>query len=98
MAGSRSLGALNERFGIPGAVTFEAGQGGLVRASVTVPSAEAHVYLHGAHVTHYRPADHHALLFLSERSHFAEGRAIRGGVPVIFPWFGARAGDPSAPD
>ncbi|HXJ84320.1 MAG TPA: D-hexose-6-phosphate mutarotase [Candidatus Methylomirabilis sp.] len=98
MASARSLDSLNERFGIPGAVRFEAGQGGLVRAAVTVPAAEAHVYLHGAHVTHYRPAGHHALLFLSERSHFVEGKAIRGGVPVIFPWFGARAGDPTAPD
>jgi glucose-6-phosphate 1-epimerase len=37
-------------------------------------------------------------LFLSERSQFASGKAIRGGVPVIFPWFGARAGHPEAPD
>jgi D-hexose-6-phosphate mutarotase len=37
-------------------------------------------------------------LFLSERSRFAAGKAIRGGVPVIFPWFGARAGHPEAPD
>ena len=26
------------------------------------------------------------------------GAAIRGGVPLIFPWFGARAGHPTAPD
>jgi glucose-6-phosphate 1-epimerase len=25
------------------------------------------------------------------------GKAIRGGVPVIFPWFGARAGHPESP-
>jgi glucose-6-phosphate 1-epimerase len=98
MAAPRSLEALNERLAIPGAVRFEAGSGGFVRAAVAVPAAEAHVYLHGAHVTHYRPAGQQALLFLSERSLFAAGRAIRGGVPVIFPWFGARAGDPHAPD
>jgi glucose-6-phosphate 1-epimerase len=98
MPDRRSLDSLNERFAVPGAVRFEAGSGGLVRAVVTAPAAEAHVYLHGAHVTHYRPAGHDALLFLSERSWFAEGKAIRGGVPVIFPWFGARAGDPRAPD
>jgi glucose-6-phosphate 1-epimerase len=30
------------------------------------------------------------VLFLSARSEFAPGKAIRGGVPVIFPWFGPR--------
>lgn len=66
-----------------------------------LPSEDArqgHVYLHGAHVTHYRPAGQRPLLFLSERSRFATGKAIRGGVPVIFPWFGARAGHSEAPD
>ena len=94
----RLLDSLNERFAIPGAVRFEAGSGGLIRAVVTVPAAEGHVYLHGAHVTHHRPARQHPLLFLSSRSQFVAGKAIRGGVPVIFPWFGARAGNPRAPD
>ena len=39
-----------------------------------------------------------AALFLSARSRFAPGAAIRGGVPLVFPWFGARAGHPTAPD
>jgi D-hexose-6-phosphate mutarotase len=65
---------------------------------VSVPAAEAHVYLHGAHVTHHRPTGRSPLLFLSARSRYAAGTAIRGGVPVIFPWFGARAGHPEAPD
>ncbi len=93
-----SLGELNERFGLPGAVRFEAGSGGLVRAVVTAAGAEAHVYLHGAHVTHYRPAGHEPVLFLSPQSRFDAGHAIRGGVPIVFPWFGARAGHPSSPD
>jgi glucose-6-phosphate 1-epimerase len=98
MTGPTSVDSLNERFAIPGTVRFEAGSGGLVRAVVALPAAEGHIYLHGGHVTHYRLAGCDALLFLSERSRFAEGKAIRGGVPVIFPWFGPRAGDPGAPD
>ena len=92
------LDSLNERFAIAGVLKFEAGSGGLIRAAVGGRSAEGHVYLHGAHVTHYRPAGQRPLLFLSERSRFATGQAIRGGVPVIFPWFGARAGHAEAPD
>lgn len=93
-----SLDSLNERFAIAGVLEFEAGAAGLIRAAVKGRSTEGHVYLHGAHVTHYRPAGQRPLLFLSERSRFAIGQAIRGGVPVVFPWFGARAGHPAAPD
>jgi glucose-6-phosphate 1-epimerase len=98
MSNPRVLDSLNDRFAIAGVVKFEAGSGGLIRASVTGRSAEGHVYLHGAHVTHYRPAGRGPLLFLSEQSRFAAGKAIRGGVPVIFPWFGARVGHPESPD
>ncbi len=37
------------------------------------------------------------MLFLSERSAFVPGTAIRGGIPVIFPWFGARTATPYSP-
>lgn len=49
----------------------------------------AEVYLHGGQVTSWRPAGGEERLFLSERASFAEAMAIRGGVPVIFPQFGA---------
>ena len=32
---------------------------------------------------------------MSAKSHFAAGEAIRGGVPICFPWFGNRNGEPS---
>ena len=52
--------------------------------------ASAEVYLHGAHVTSWRPApDGDERLFLSARSDFRDGAAIRGGIPVIFPQFAA---------
>lgn len=98
MGGVALLDRLNERFGIAGVARFEAGPGGLARITVTASSAEGQLYLHGAHVTHYRPAGQAPLLFLSSRSSFVSDTAIRGGVPVIFPWFGRKAGDPSAPD
>lgn len=52
----------------------------------------------GAHVYAWQPAsDSRPVLFLSPRSHFAPGKAIRGGVPLCFPWFGPHASDPRAP-
>ncbi len=51
-------------------------------------AGEAKVYAHGAHVTSFCPTGLAPVLFLSQASKFAAGEAIRGGVPVIFPWFG----------
>ena len=34
---------------------------------------------------------------MSRSSAFEDGKPIRGGVPLIFPWFGARAGHPESP-
>ena len=49
--------------------------------------ARAEVFRHGAHVASWIPANDSERLFLSERSSFAPGAAIRGGVPVVFPQF-----------
>jgi glucose-6-phosphate 1-epimerase len=79
------------RWEIPGLARFANGPGEMVRLEVTSRLAEAHVYLHGAHITHYRPAGQSAVIFTSEESKYAPDKAIRGGVPVIFPWFGPHA-------
>jgi glucose-6-phosphate 1-epimerase len=50
---------------------------------------EGLVYLHGAHVASFRTPEHGELLWLSEKALYAAGKAIRGGVPLCFPWFGA---------
>ena len=47
------------------------------------------VFDHGAHAWAYQPDGQAPVLWLSAESGFADGAAIRGGVPVIFPWFGA---------
>ncbi|KAA9395341.1 D-hexose-6-phosphate mutarotase [Kocuria coralli] len=56
----------------------------------------ATVYEQGAHVASWTPAQQDPVLFLSRKAVFAEGKAIRGGVPICFPWFGpGRSGDRS---
>src|SRR5712691_517708 len=81
---------LVNRFDIPGALRFERGSGGLARAVISTPAAEADLYLQGAHLTHWTPSGQQPVLFVSPKNLFAPGKAIRGGVPVIFPWFGPR--------
>jgi len=91
------LEELNSQFAIPGALTFAPGSGGLIAARVATPACTAEIYLHGAHLTAWQPAGHAPALFLSERSTFTAGTPIRGGVPIIFPWFGARTATPQSP-
>ncbi|HEY9229774.1 MAG TPA: D-hexose-6-phosphate mutarotase [Gemmatimonadaceae bacterium] len=65
-----------------------AGEGGLPKVTIaTADGARAEIYLHGAHVTSWIPARGAERLFVSSRSEFTPGVAIRGGVPVIFPQF-----------
>ncbi len=64
------------------------GLGGQPKLTLTTPHGDsAEVYLHGAHVTSWKPAGAGEQLFLSGKSEFGDGAAIRGGVPVIFPQF-----------
>jgi glucose-6-phosphate 1-epimerase len=87
----------NQRFGIPGIAEIVAGNGGLPKVHITSPGATGDIYLHGAHVTSFRPGSGDEVLFLSSASKWEDGKAIRGGVPICFPWFGDKADDPSAP-
>ena len=80
---------------IPGTVKIISGNGGLPKIVVTTKFSAAEIYLHGAHVTHFQKNGEPPLLFMSRQSHFKNGEPIRGGVPVIFPWFGNRDGEPS---
>lgn len=74
-------------FAMPGVLEFEETASGLVYASVTTHAARAAVFLQGAHLTHWEPAGAEPVLFVSPQSEFAPGKAIRGGVPIVFPWF-----------
>jgi glucose-6-phosphate 1-epimerase len=51
----------------------------------------------GAHLMDFTPAGQQPLLFLSKKTALIPGKAVRGGIPVIFPWFGARREHPESP-
>jgi glucose-6-phosphate 1-epimerase len=89
--------ALNESLGVPAGVRIVEGNGGLPKIEIRTALAESEIYLHGAQVTGWKPAGADEVLFVSEKSYWEDGRAIRGGIPVCFPWFRAKADDPAAP-
>ena len=63
---------------------------------IDTPAAQGVIYLNGAHVAEWAPAGERPVLWMSEASMFEPGQAIRGGVPIVWPWFSnGRAGDKS---
>jgi glucose-6-phosphate 1-epimerase len=80
---------------IPRRVAISSGNGGLPKITVNSGLSTAEIYLHGAHITGFQKNGEPPLLFMSAKSFFAPGKPIRGGVPVIIPWFGNRDGEPS---
>lgn len=85
---------LNQRFPVEG-LTFD-DRTGLTRARVLAGGTEAEVFLQGAHLARLT-RNGQPLLFMSEESHYKPGKALRGGVPVIFPWFGNHPTDRTLP-
>jgi N-acetylglucosamine-6-phosphate deacetylase len=82
---------------LPGSVRPGRGEGGLPVLRVDGPEGWAEIYLHGAHVTAWAPRGQESVLWLSAASMFRDDVAIRGGVPICFPWFGPLTGQPEAP-
>lgn len=89
--------SLTDHFAIPGVLAFDEPHTGMTRAVITTPACKAELYLQGAHLTQWQPTGQEPVLFLSERSFFTPGKAIRGGIPIIWPWFGARTATPESP-
>ncbi len=52
-------------------------------------SCSCRAYAHGAHVVEWTPAGGRPGLWLSPLARLDSSAAIRGGVPIVFPWFGA---------
>src|SRR5712664_345894 len=92
-----ALAESDRRSEIPGTAAVVQGNGGLQKVRITSPEVEGEMYLHGAHITSWKPMGREEVLFLSSQSRWEQGHAIRGGIPVCFPWFGGKADDPKAP-
>ncbi len=97
MASATPLAALNHRFEIPGIAKIVEDHAGLPSVRIQTPEVSGEIYLHGAHVTSWRPAGAEEVLFVSAKTRWQEGTAIRGGVPVCFPWFADRTEGPKSP-
>ncbi len=91
------LSALNHEFGIPGRLRFAQCEGGLAVAEISNEQAKAAIFLQGAHLARWTPHGQEPVIWISKAAQFAEGRSIRGGIPICWPWFGPHASETSFP-
>ncbi len=91
------INTLNQKFGIAGQLEFVQDAGGLVIAHITNQHAQSRIALQGAHVMTFQPAGEQAVIWLSPAAKLVQGKSIRGGVPICWPWFGPHASDSSFP-
>ncbi|MCH9697892.1 MAG: D-hexose-6-phosphate mutarotase [Gammaproteobacteria bacterium] len=81
---------LNNQFGIAGHLKITQKNPQFAFIEVHSSLATAVVSLYGGHVLEFKPVDQNEqLLFVSNQALYQTGKAIRGGIPVCWPWFGA---------
>lgn len=84
------------KVGISAGVTQYEDEHGLQFLSVENSHTTATIALQGAHVMHWQPKSAtQPVLWLSSNARYTEGRSIRGGIPICWPWFGAHPTDSS---
>ena len=92
-----NINELNQAYAIPGHIEFKPGQGELPTAIIKNNLSYSEISVYGAHVLKYQPVGQKDILWMSENSLFEEGKPIRGGIPVCFPWFGPHVTDSAKP-
>ncbi len=93
----KTTSELNDQFGIHGVVDFIDLSPAYPAIQIQNAHAKALIALHGGHVMEYQPHGHDPVLWMSKSTLLEEGKPIRGGIPVCWPWFANHATDSSLP-
>ena len=91
-----AINDLDARWGRAGSVTFAEKYGGAV-AVLAASGGTALVALKGAQILSWRPAGAAECFWLSPLARLDGAKAVRGGVPICWPWFGPHPIDPNKP-
>ncbi|MEL6912664.1 MAG: D-hexose-6-phosphate mutarotase [Cyanobacteria bacterium J06598_4] len=80
---------LNADYGIADKVKFVEGQGGFPVIEVNNEHAEAKISVYAGQVLSFKPVGQtEDVMFLSSQAYYQAGKAIKGGTPICWPWFG----------
>ncbi len=89
---------LNTDHAIASQLKFIEGRGGIPMIQINTAKASALISLHAGQVLSYKPeGETEDVLFLSEKAYYQSGKAIKGGAPVCWPWFGPDPEDKGRP-
>ena len=91
------IALLNQSFAIAGQLEFAQDAGGLLVARIANTHAQSSIALQGAHIMAFQPKGEQPVIWLSPVAKLVQGKSIRGGIPVCWPWFGAHPSDSTFP-
>ncbi len=90
MGNKINIQQLNADFGIADQIEFVAGKGGLPCIQINNDKASALISVYAGQVLSFKPVSEVTdVMFISENAYFQDGKAIKGGIPICWPWFGA---------
>ena len=69
-------------------VSIEQTDTGLEYINVASELCSAKIFLQGAQLTEFTPSGKKPLIWVSSEEDYQEGKSIRGGIPICWPWFG----------
>jgi glucose-6-phosphate 1-epimerase len=80
---------LNADYGIADKVSFVAGQGDFPLIKISNEYAEAIISIYAGQVLSFKPVGQtEDMMFLSSQAYYQAGKAMKGGTPICWPWFG----------
>jgi len=91
---------LNENFSLSdneNIILFKKGQGDIPVVEIKNEHASALISLQGAHLLSWCPTDEAEVIWVSNDVAYAEGKSVRGGIPICWPWFGAHESNSNFP-
>lgn len=69
-------------------VSIEQTDTGLEYINVASEFCSAKIFLQGAQLTEFTPIGKKPLIWVSSEEDYQEGKSVRGGIPICWPWFG----------
>ena len=84
-----NVSELKNKFSLDGVLDITEAHSGFPFIKINNQNASAVISLYGGQVLSYAPHKEDDLLFLSDKAFYQTGKAIKGGIPICWPWFGA---------
>lgn len=81
--------SLQKKNSLSNSVSLQSDTNGFEFLIIEHENFDAAFALHGAHLLHFQLKEQAPIIWLSKTAVFNKQKAIRGGVPICWPWFGA---------